>query len=106
MKAHVYFNYARMGYEIFLYEERGSDRISYSFEDGYLGRRTIDPPVAYGEEMKPTMFLDGHVYDALRSAMIGDVLDNDNAYEDMKRVRDRLLVMIESEWQSRQLEKK
>jgi hypothetical protein len=105
VKVHLHFNHARYGYEIYLYDERGTGRIPYSFnEKGYLGSKTGDE-VGYGEETPPTMFLDGYAYDALREAMIGEVIESDDALRDARTIRDRLLTMVETEWQSRQLEK-
>lgn len=58
-----------------------------------------------GQDLPPTLFLSNLMYEALRQAMIGDAIDQDDALKDTRMIRDRLLAMVESEWQSRQLEK-
>lgn len=97
MKVHLYFNHARFGYEIFFYGERPGYRIPYRMENGYLTWSQNDA-VQDGEEMPVTMFLDGNAYNALREAMVGDVIASDDALRDTRAIRDRLLKLVEDEW--------
>ena len=68
------------------------------FEDGLFKRDSRKYDV--GEAMPSTLFLSAEIYEALRNAMIGDAIDNDDALKDTRMIRDRLLVMIESGWKS------
>lgn len=52
----------------------------------------------------PTIRLDRLVWESIVRAAVGPA-PSDDAVQDARKVRDRLLAMVESEWQSRQLDK-
>ena len=105
MKAHLERDWSRGGYSLYLWHEGTDYRVPFVMEGG--GRLLYDDnnAIQFGEVMPPTLFIGDEFYSAIRSAFVGDAIDNDDAAQDARKVRDRLLAMIESEWQSRQLEK-
>jgi len=105
MKAYIHDNWPKYGVDIYLYQDYQNTRIPYLLEDG---RFIFDDKnaVPTGSVLTPTLFIPREFYEAIRTAMIGEAIDNDDALADTRRIRDRLLAMVESEWQSRQLEKK
>lgn len=105
MNAWLERDWARAGYHLYLYQERPNYRVPISYD----GERFVydrNATVQVGENLPPTFFIPDEFYTAIRAAMIGEAIDNDDALKDTRTIRDRLLAMIESEWQSRQLEKK
>lgn len=60
---------------------------------------------APGEETKPYLTLDRDIYEEIMRAALGPT-PTDDMLRDTRQVRDRLLTMIESEWNSNQLESK
>lgn len=100
MKAKIVFRPEADRYDIFLFSD-DSSQVAHYDADGMI---KWEP---YLEGTIPTSWIvfDAYVYEALRQAMIGEAIDNDDALRDTRQIRDRLLKMIETEWQSRQLEK-
>ena len=104
MKAHLELNVPKEGYDLYLWHEDADKRVPFVMKDG---RFLFDDANAlpYEAVMQPTMFIDRFFYAAIRQAMIGEAIDNDDALRDTRAIRDRLLKMVETEWQSRQLDK-
>jgi len=100
MKARIVFRPEADRYDIFMFSDDGK-QVARLSEDGFPIWETYEP----GTVPKQWIVFDVSVYDAIRRAMIGEAIDNDDALMDTRKVRDRLLAMVESEWQSRQLEK-
>ena len=105
MKAYISDNWPRRGVDIYLYQDYQNTRIPYLLRDD---RFVFDDSkaVEVGMELPPTLFIPHEFYEAIREAMIGEAIDKDDALHDARRIRDRLLTMIETEWQSKQLEQK
>ena len=83
-------------YEIYVYMSGGAK--------GYYrrGEKWIEqPPGSYAE---PFLKLDYDLYNAIMRAALAPT-PTDDELRDCRQIRDRLLGMVESEWQSRQLEK-
>jgi hypothetical protein len=105
MKVHIEENWSKYGVDIFIVHEGQNYVVPYKFVDGhflYDENNTAQP----GESFEPTFFIPNEFYQVLRSAMIGEAIDNDDALKDTRNIRDRLLSMIESEWNSKQLDSK
>jgi len=102
MKAHIHDNWAKHGVDLYLYQDYQNTRIPYLLENG---RFVFDDSkaVPVGAELPATLFIPHEFYEAIRTAMIGEAIDNDDALADTRRIRDRLLAMVESEWQSKQI---
>ena len=104
MKAHFERDWPRAGYTLYLYVEYQNARVPVTLDDGkfiYDSKKTAQ----VGQEVPATLFIPDEFYEAIRMAMVGEAIDNDDTIADARRIRDRLLHMVETEWQSRQLEK-
>lgn len=104
MRINIDQNWPRDGVDVYIVQDGVDYSIPYTIEDGHF---KLDPnnTVQSGETFAPTLFIPNPIYSQLRKAMIGEAIDSDDALQDTRRVRDRLLTMIEAEWQSKQLEK-
>ena len=104
MKAHIERDWPRGGYNLYLFHQGQNYKIPFLLIDN---RFDADPrdKIQDGAILPPTLFIPDEVYEPLRKAMVGEAIDSDDALRDTRQVRDRLLGMVESEWQSRQLEK-
>jgi len=83
-------------YDVYLY----NDDHSYS---GYVNTDGIVIWERYEPGTAPKAFnvFDEQVFNALRQAMIGEAIDKDDALHDARNIRDRLLTMVEKEWDAK-----
>lgn len=63
-------------------------------------------PYDVGAEPEPFIIIDYYIWDAIMKEALGTRTVEDDVLRDTRQIRDRLLTMLETEWQSRQLEKK
>lgn len=105
MKAHLERDWSRGGYSLYLWHERGDERVPFIIDERGKFLYDDNNAIQFGQVMPPTMFLADEFYEPIRKAIVGEAIDNDDALADTRKVRDRLLTMVETEWQSRQLEK-
>lgn len=90
---------SRMVY-IYIFED--SNRFIYQYTgEASLGFENYEPGT---EPPNPTLRLPLEVWDAIVAEFVS--IPSEDALKDARQIRDRLLVMIESEWHSRQLEAK
>jgi hypothetical protein len=98
MNCHLERDWPKGGYNLYLWEETPHYKVPFVFQDGrfvFSENNTIQ----FGEVMPPTMFIPDEVYGALRPALIGEAIANDDALADTRKIRDRLLVLVEQGWQ-------
>lgn len=96
MRVHIAENWARDGVDVYIVYEAQDYSIPYKVE----GRGFIlseNDTVRPGESFEPTLFIPSNIYTALRAAMIGEAIDNDDALKDTRMIRDRLLALVEKD---------
>lgn len=108
MNAYVRHDYLRRMVEVTLYDRGpvGYDSIYRVTDDGRLRRDTIPEGQS---DVEPTYVLPVDAFEAIIREGSGIVPPSDAthaALTDAKAVRDRLMSLVESEWQSRQLERR
>src|SRR5262245_38873304 len=94
MKARIVFRPEAARYDVFLFSDDGT-QTAWMDEDGLLKWESY----IQGTVPKHWLVFNDYVYEALRQAMVGEAIDHDDALADTRKLRDRLLAMIESEWQ-------
>jgi len=80
-------------YDVYLYNDDYS-MSGHVNSDGLV----IWEPYVQGTIPTAWNVFDEYVFEAFKKAMIGEAIDQDDALQDTRNVRDRLLTMIETRW--------
>jgi len=99
IKAHIERDPVMDGYRFYLWDETPQYKVPFKFENGDFIRSQNDT-LQWGEVMAPVMIIHSELYEAISRAIIGDAIDDDDALQDTRNVRDRLLSLIEWNWKN------
>jgi len=94
MPVHIEPQWDRDGVDLYMWAEGPEYRIPYVIQNGILFPDS-NLRIPRSAALPATLFIENLIYTDLRKAMIGDAIDRDDALEDTRKVRDRLLTLVE-----------